>query len=175
LGSAAGLATVTGSGGRTSGVVGTAFGLATVTGEIVNGAPIQETTGTAGGTSTVVGRSEPVDEGGSKGGWDPYAYKRRNKRRDKLEDVRAFMSDVLGKDMAQAPVAVVEQVEEAKQAAREVLAIAPTGLDAETRAATTRALEEINEFYRLVREQVRVRRAEQDDEDDDDDFLLLAA
>jgi len=120
-------------------------------------------TGTLSGT--------PVDEGGSKGGFDPYAYKRRNKRRDKIEDVRQFMADILGRDLEDAPPEIIEQAEEAKQAAREVLALAPTGLDTDARAALVQALDEINEFYRLVRE--RVRLAREADEDEDEELLLL--
>jgi hypothetical protein len=120
-------------------------------------------TGTLSGT--------PVDEGGSKGGWDPYAYKRRNKRRDKIEDVRQFMADILGRDLEDAPPEIIEQAEEAKQAAREVLALAPTGLDTDARNALSAALDEINEFYRLVRE--RVRLAREADEDEDEELLLL--
>lgn len=121
-------------------------------------------TGTLSGT--------PVDEGGSKGGFDPYAYKRRNKRRDKIDDVRQFMADILGRDLEDAPPEIIEQAAEAKSAAREVLALAPTGLDNDARNALTAALDEINEFYRLVRERVRLAREADEDEDD---FLLLAA
>ena len=112
------------------------------------------------------------DEARSKGGWDPYTYKRRNKRRDKIDDVRQFMADILGRDLEDAPPEIIEQAAEAKSAAREVLALAPTGLDTDARNALTAALDEINEFYRLVRERVRLARKADEDEDD---FLLLAA
>jgi hypothetical protein len=140
------------SGGGLSGSLSATLGLLTLS-----------ATGTLSGT--------PVDEGGSKGGFDPYAYKRRNKRRDKIEDVRQFMADILGRDLEDAPPEIIEQAEEAKQAAREVLALAPTGLDTDARAALVQALDEINEFYRLVRE--RVRLAREADEDEDEDLLLL--
>ena len=140
------------SGGGLSGSLSATLGLLTLS-----------ATGTLSGT--------PVDEGGSKGGWDPYAYKRRNKRRDKIEDVRQFMADILGRDLEDAPPEIIEQAEEAKQAAREVLALAPTGLDTDARAALVQALDEINEFYRLVRE--RVRLAREADEDEDEELLLL--
>lgn len=140
------------SGGGLSGSLSATLGLLTLS-----------ATGTLSGT--------PVDEGGSKGGWDPYAYKRRNKRRDKIEDVRQFMADILGRDLEDAPPEIIEQAEEAKQAAREVLALAPTGLDTDARNALSAALDEINEFYRLVRE--RVRLAREADEDEDEDMLLL--
>lgn len=140
------------SGGGLSGSLSATLGLLTLS-----------ATGTLSGT--------PVDEGGSKGGFDPYAYKRRNKRRDKIEDVRQFMADILGRDLEDAPPEIIEQAEEAKQAAREVLALAPTGLDTDARAALVQALDEINEFYRLVRE--RVRLAREADEDEDDELLLL--
>jgi hypothetical protein len=139
-------------GGGLSGSLSATLGLLTLS-----------STGTLSGT--------PVDEGGSKGGWDPYAYKRRNKRRDKIDDVRQFMADILGRDLEDAPPEIIEQAEEAKQAAREVLALAPTGLDTDARAALVQALDEINEFYRLVRE--RVRLAREADEDEDEDMLLL--
>jgi hypothetical protein len=140
------------SGGGLSGSLSATLGLLTLS-----------ATGTLSGT--------PVDEGGSKGGFDPYAYKRRNKRRDKIEDVRQFMADILGRDLEDAPPEIIEQAEEAKQAAREVLALAPTGLDTDARAVLVQALDEINEFYRLVRE--RVRLAREADEDEDEDMLLL--
>jgi hypothetical protein len=140
------------SGGGLSGSLSATLGLLTLS-----------ATGTLSGT--------PVDEGGSKGGWDPYAYKRRNKRRDKIEDVRQFMADILGRDLEDAPPEIIEQAEEAKQAAREVLALAPTGLDTDARNALSAALDEINEFYRLVRE--RVRLAREADEDEDEELLLL--
>jgi hypothetical protein len=140
------------SGGGLSGSLSATLGLLTLS-----------ATGTLSGT--------PVDEGGSKGGFDPYAYKRRNKRRDKIEDVRQFMADILGRDLEDAPPEIIEQAEEAKQAAREVLALAPTGLDTDARASLVQALDEINEFYRLVRE--RVRLAREADEDEDEDLLLL--
>jgi hypothetical protein len=81
------------------------------------------------------------------------------------------MADILGRDLEDAPPEIIEQAEEAKQAAREVLALAPTGLDTDARAALVQALDEINEFYRLVRE--RVRLAREADEDEDEDMLLL--
>jgi hypothetical protein len=142
-------------GGGLSGSLSATLGLLTLS-----------STGTLSGTPT-----PPVDEGGSKGGWDPYAYKRRNKRRDKIEDVRQFMADILGRDLEDAPPEIIEQAAEAKQAAREVLALAPTGLETDARAALVQALDEINEFYRLVRE--RVRLAREADEDEDEDMLLL--
>lgn len=110
------------------------------------------------------------DEARSRGGFDPYAYKRRNKRRDKLEDVRQFMADVLGRDFEDAPEEVADKVEEAKQAALEALAVADTMLKAEAREKLAEALHEINEFYRVIREQVRKAREEDDEEDEE---LLL--
>jgi hypothetical protein len=126
---------------------------------------------TLSAAGTLSGTPVPEPSRG-KGGWDPYVYKRRNKRRDKLEDVRQFMADVLGRDFDDAPTDVIEQVEEAKQAAREVLAVAPvTGLTDTDHARLQRALSEINEFYRVLREQVRLAREADDDEDDE--LLLL--
>lgn len=81
------------------------------------------------------------------------------------------MADVMGQDFSEAPKAIAAQAEEAKQAAREALAVSQTSIEDTTAA---RALAEINEFYRLVREQVRLRR-EQEDDEDEDDFILLVA
>lgn len=110
----------------------------------------------------------PADEG-SKGGWDPYAYKRRNKRRAKAQDVQAFVAEVAQADLSDAPPVLVAQAEDAWQAAREALALRNAAI--EDAATLARALAEINEFYRLVREQVRLRREADDDEDDE--LLLL--
>ena len=110
----------------------------------------------------------PADEG-SKGGWDPYAYKRRNKRRAKAQDVQAFVAEVAQADLSDAPPVLVAQAEDALQAAREALALRNAAI--EDAATLARALAEINEFYRLVREQVRLRREADDDEDDE--LLLL--
>ena len=121
-----------------------------------------------------------ADLGGSKGGFDPYVYKRRNKRRDKIDDVRQFMADILGREFDDAPPAITAQAAEATQAARAALAVAPLAID--NSAAIRKALDEINGFYRLLREEVRVRRAEAEaralaeaEDDDDEDFFLLAA
>jgi len=110
----------------------------------------------------------PADEG-SKGGWDPYTYRRRNKRRAKVQDVQAFVAEVAQADMSDAPPVLVAQAEDALQAAREALALRNAAI--EDAATLARALAEINEFYRLVREQVRLRREADDDEDDE--LLLL--
>lgn len=107
------------------------------------------------------------DESRGKGGWDPYYYKRRNKRRSKPKDVQEFLSEVLGHD---APEQVAAQAEAAKIAAVQYLAIANTALQEEKAALLARALKEINEFYAEIRADVK-RRREIDDEEDD--FLLL--
>jgi hypothetical protein len=104
-----------------------------------------------------------VEDERSRGGFDPYFYKRRNKRRSKAEDVQEFVSEVLS---AEAP----EAAEQAKIAALQYLAIQNTALEADKREALSTALREINDFYRHVRDEIKRR---QDLEDEEDDDLLL--
>jgi hypothetical protein len=123
---------------------------------------------------TLQGFAAPLTVGGlddirSKGGFDPYVYKRRNKRRAKAQDVQAFVAEVAQADLSDAPPVLVAQAEDALQAAREALALRNAAI--EDAATLARALTEINEFYRLVREQVRLRREADDDEDEE--LLLL--
>lgn len=108
------------------------------------------------------------DESRGRGGFDPYYYKRRNKRRSKPEDVREFVSEVLSHE---APDEVAAQAEAAKIAALQYLAIENTALQAEKSALLADALRHINEFYAVIRDDVKRRR---DDDDDDDDLLLLS-
>lgn len=105
-----------------------------------------------------------VEETRGKGGFDPYYYKRRNKRRHKAEDVQEFVSEVLG---TEAP----EAAEQAKIAALQYLAIQNTALEADKREALSHALREINDFYRHVRDEIK--RRQESEEDEDDDLLLL--
>ena len=109
-----------------------------------------------------------VEETRSKGGFDPYYYKRRNKRRSKLEDVREFVSEVLSAPLDNAPEAVQDQQEAAKVAALQALALQHIDRQ-EAQAKLSQALAEINQFYALVREQVRIMR----EEDEEDEMLLL--
>lgn len=98
------------------------------------------------------------------GGWDPYYYKRRNRRRTKTEDVRAFLTEVKPSEIVAAPPQVMAQAIEARQAAEEFLAD-------ETAALKAKALQQINEFFSVVRLEAK-RRADADDEDTD--LLLLS-
>ena len=111
------------------------------------------------------------DEARSKGGFDPYAYKRRNKRRDKVQDLREFLATVMGQDLEDAPAVIASQADDAAQAAREALVVLQTGMDDEARAKLSLALDEINTFYALIRADVKRRREEDEEEDE---FLLLA-
>jgi hypothetical protein len=171
-----GAATLSSNGTLTAGATGT---LAVTLGAVTlssNGTLTASVTGTLSATlglltlsaQGVLPGAVPADEG-SKGGWDPYAYKRRNKRRAKAQDVQAFVAEVAQADLSDAPPVLVAQAEDALQAAREALALRNAAI--EDAATLARALAEINEFYRLVREQVRLRREADDDEDDE--LLLL--
>ena len=116
-------------------------------------------------TLTVVA-TQTVDQARSKGGWDPYHYKRRNKRRTKREDVREFLSDVL--EAVDAPEPVQAQADAAKVAATRYLAASETG---DAQALLREALSEINAFYAAVRAEAQRRQA--DDEEDVEEILLL--
>jgi len=107
-----------------------------------------------------------VEEARSKGGFDPYYYKRRNKRRVDADDVQEFVAEVLASpDMA-------EEAEAAKIAALQFLAIQNSALEGEKRDALATALREINSFYRQARDEIKRRQSEEDE--DDDDLLLLS-
>jgi len=107
-----------------------------------------------------------VEETRGKGGWDPYYYKKRNKRRDKERDVVRFIEELEQAPLLQAPEAVQDQAREALEAARLALRLAELG-------ALQAALHEINEFYILVRAEAK-RLREIDDEDDEDALLLFS-
>lgn len=111
---------------------------------------------------------EPVaaEERGGKGGFDPYYYKKRNKRRTKHKDLSKFVEEVAQAPLAQAPAEIQEQAQEALEAARLAIRLA----DVE---ALNKALHEINEFYALVRAEAKKVREDADAEDDE--LLLLAA
>ena len=171
-----GAATLSSNGTLTAGATGTLAGTLGAVTLASNGTLTAAVTGTLSATlglltlsaQGVLPGAVPADEG-SKGGWDPYAYKRRNKRRAKAQDVHAFVAEVAQADLSDAPPVLVAQAEDALQAAREALALRNAAI--EDAATLARALAEINEFYRLVREQVRLRREADDDEDDE--LLLL--
>lgn len=171
-----GAATLSSNGTLTAGATGTLAGTLGAVTLSSNGTLTASVTGTLSATlglltlsaQGVLPGAVPADEG-SKGGWDPYAYKRRNKRRAKVQDVQAFVAEVAQADLSDAPPVLVAQAEDALQAAREALALRNAAI--EDAATLARALAEINEFYRLVREQVRLRREADDDEDDE--LLLL--
>ena len=171
-----GAATLASNGTLTAGATGTLAGTLEAVTLSSNGTLTAAVTGTLSATlglltlsaEGVLPGAVPADEG-SKGGWDPYAYKRRNKRRAKAQDVQAFVAEVAQADLSDAPPVLVAQAEDALQAAREALALRNAAI--EDAATLARALAEINEFYRLVREQVRLRREADDDEDDE--LLLL--
>ena len=113
----------------------------------------------------LVGVEAPAeDEARGKSGWDPYFYKKRNKRRDQRRDVVKFIEEVATPQLVQAPERVQEQAQEALEAAR--LALMLNELD-----AMQKALREINEFYALVRAEAKRLR----DEEDEEELLLLAA
>ena len=116
--------------------------------------------------------SAPVEQSRGKGGWDPYAYKARGKRRKKREDVEDFLREVFGREIENAPEPVQEQAEEAKQAAQEYLALADTALQAEAQAKLSAALSEINEFYKELRLAIQRRKAAEAEEDWEDLLLL---
>ena len=111
-----------------------------------------------------------TEESRGKGGWDPHAYKSRNKRRKKKEDVQDFLLEVFGRKLEDAPEPVQVQAEEATQAAQEYLALSDTALQAEAQAKLTTALQEINAFYSAVRQSIKRQQAE---DDEDEDLLLL--
>lgn len=118
-------------------------------------------------------QSAAAEQVGSSIGWDPYRYKRRNKRRTKDEDVQQFLSEILGRFPEEAPAEIVAQAEAAKIAALEYNAIRDTALKAESAAVRERALNEINAFYAQLRADIK-RRRELDDEEDEEFLLLLS-
>ncbi len=114
----------------------------------------------------LVGVEAPAEEETrGKGGWDPYYYKKRNKRRDQRRDVVKFVEEVAEAALAQAPIEIREQAQEALEAARLALQLAE--LD-----AMQKALREINEFYALIRAEAKRLR---DMDEDEEELLLLAA
>jgi hypothetical protein len=120
--------------------------------------------GSASLTATLT-QAAAAATGGSVIGWDPYYYKKRNKRRDQRRDVVKFVKEVAEAPLAQAPVEIREQAQEALEAARLALQLAE--LD-----ALQKALREINEFYALIRAEAKRLR---DMDEDEEELLLLAA
>jgi hypothetical protein len=116
-------------------------------------------------TALLVGVQVQAEDTGGRGGWDPYYYKKRNKRRDQRRDVVKFVEEVAEAPLAQAPVEIREQAQEALEAARLALQLAEL-------EAMQRALRKINEFYALIRAEAKRLR---DVEEDEMELLLLAA
>lgn len=133
-------------------------------GEQNPGAMSASLSGSGSLSATLVGVEQTEDTRG-RSGWDPYYYKKRNKRRDQRRDVVRFVEEVAEAPLAQAPIEIQEQGREALEAARLALQLAE--LD-----AMQKALREINEFYALIRAEAKRLR---DEEEDDIDLLLLAA
>lgn len=123
------------------------------------------------GAASVTGQGV-VQTSGSRGGFDPYYYKRRNKRRSKDEDIQQFLAEVLGQfPGGDAPEEVVEQAETAKIAALEYNSLKDTAFDAEVAQLRARALAEINTFYSELRREVKRRK---DSDEEEDNLLLLS-
>lgn len=106
--------------------------------------------------------SPGLPTGHTSGGWDPYRYKSRGKRRKNPEDVERFLTET-EELQAQMPLQVAAQREAARRAAEAYLANEAQASEAELRAA----LSQINEFYRLLRAEIQRR------DDGDDELLLL--
>lgn len=133
-------------------------------GEQNPGAMSASLSGSGSLSGLLVGVEDTAEEARGKSGWDPYFYKKRNKRRDQRRDVVKFIEEVATPQLVQAPERVQEQAQEALEAAR--LALMLNELD-----AMQKALREINEFYALVRAEAKRLR----DEEDEEELLLLAA
>lgn len=133
-------------------------------GEQNPGAMSASLSGSGSLTGLLVGVEDAAEETRGKGGWDPYYYKKRNKRRDQRRDVVRFIEEVATPQLVQAPDRVQEQAQEALEAARLALTLNELG-------AMQKALREINEFYALVRAEAKRLR----DEEDEEELLLLAA
>ncbi len=119
----------------------------------------------SGSLTATLTQAATAATGGSVIGWDPYYYKKRNKRRDQRRDVVKFVEEVAEAPLAQAPPEIREQAQEALEAARLALQLAE--LD-----AMQKALREINEFYALIRAEAKRLR---DMYEDEEELLLLAA
>ena len=136
-------------------------------GEQNPGAMSASLSGSGSITATLVGVEQAAEDiSGNKGGWDPYFYKKRNKRRDQRRDVVKFIEEVATPDLTQAPERVQEQAQEALEAAR--LALLLNELE-----AMQKALREINEFYALIR--AEAKRLRDEDDEFETELLLLAA
>lgn len=110
-----------------------------------------------------------VDETRGKGGWDPHYYKPRRKKAKKREEVERFLAETA---QLEAPEAIQETVEVARDAAQEYLALADTSLQREAQRMLAEALDRIDAFYEAARMEADRRRAEA--EEDDEDWLLLS-
>ena len=109
-----------------------------------------------------------VEDARSKGGWDPYWYKPRRKSAKKRDEVERFLSETAQID---APEAIQDTADAARDAAQEYLALVDTARQREAQRLLAEALDRIDAFYDAVRMEAERRRAQ--DEEDDDDFLLL--
>lgn len=110
-----------------------------------------------------------VDDARSKGGWDPYWYKPRRKSAKKRDEVERFLTETAQID---APEAVQETVDLARDAAQEYLALVDKAeRQREAQRLLSEALDRIDAFYDAVRLEAERRRAQ--DEEDDEDWLLL--
>jgi len=98
--------------------------------------------------------------------YDPYYYKRRNKRRTTKDDIEAFLAEAANAPVQTLPVDLAAQHEAARVAAQEALTLALA-------KSTKIALKEINAFYSLLREAIKLRKAQQELEDDEDEDVLL--
>lgn len=110
-----------------------------------------------------------VDETRGKGGWDPHYYKPRRKKAKKREEVERFLSETA---QLEAPEAIQETVEVAREAAQEYLALADTSLQREAQRMLAEALDRIDAFYEAARMEAERLRLEA--EEDDEDWLLLS-
>lgn len=109
-----------------------------------------------------------VEDDRGKGGWDPYWYKPRRKSAKKRDEVERFLEETAQID---APEAIQDTADAARDAAQEYLALVDTARQREAQRLLAEALDRIDAFYDAVRMEAERRRAQ--DEEDDEDWLLL--
>lgn len=110
-----------------------------------------------------------VDETRSKGGWDPHYYKPRRKKAKKREEVERFLAETA---QLEAPEAIQETVEVAREASQDYLAALAQESQREAQRLLAEALDRIDAFYEAVRMEAERARAEA--EEDEEDWLLLS-
>lgn len=110
-----------------------------------------------------------VDDARSKGGWDPHYYKPRRKKVKKREEVERFLAETA---QLEAPEAIQETVEVAREASQEYLAALAQESQREAQRLLAEALDRIDAFYEAVRMEAERARAEA--EEDEEDWLLLS-